>query len=259
MMYDKMLLEKQRLEKEIRYMERKLKTLPEGRLVCAGTKDYPQYYQCIGSKKIYITKQNYAVAEQLALKKYLTLRIRDFRRKLKGVCAYLKANNPDLDTASKLLHSTSKCGRLLESYYRPENAELAQWTRDTYLQNKKYPDQLKHDTVIGLKVRSKSEAMIVRELVECKIPFHYEEELEIEGVRLYPDFTLRHPQTGERIYWEHFGRLDDARYQKNLCQKLQLYMQSGIFPSDQLIVTWETRDTPLTLSEIHYKIQKYLF
>lgn len=28
MVYDKMLLEKQRLEKEIRYMERKLKTLP---------------------------------------------------------------------------------------------------------------------------------------------------------------------------------------------------------------------------------------
>ena len=70
--------------------------------------------------------------------------------------------------------------------------------------------------------------MIVRELVECKIPFHYEEELEIEGVRLYPDFTLRHPQTGVRIYWEHFGRLDDGRYQKILCQKLQLYMQGGI-------------------------------
>ena len=134
--------------------------------------------------------------------------------------------------------------------------QQAQWARDKYLQNKKYPDQLKHDTVIGLKVRSKSEAMIVRELVECKIPFHYEEELEIEGVRLYPDFTLRHPQTGERIYWEHFGRLDDGRYQKILCQKLQLYMQGGILPSDRLIITWETRENPLTLSEIHYKIQK---
>lgn len=259
MLYDAMQVEKRRLEQEICNMERKLETLPQGRLVCAGTKDYPQYYQCIGSKKIYITKQNYLIAEQLALKKYLLCRIRDFRRKLKGVCAYLTTTNPDLDTAPKLLHSTSKCGALLASCFRPENVSLAQWAREEYPQNKKYPDQLKHDTVMGLKVRSKSESMIVRELVACKIPFHYEEELEIDEVRLYPDFTLRHPQTGELYYWEHFGRLDDVRYQKILCQKLQLYMQAGIFPSDRLILTWETRNTPLTLKEIHYQIQKNLF
>ena len=258
MIYDEMLLEKQQLEKEIRYMERKVKTLPEGRLICTGTKDYPQYYQQVGTEKKYISKQNRRLAEELALKKYFTLRIRDSRRKLKGVCAYLKTSQPDLDATPRILHSTSKCAALLAPGFRPFHEDLAQWAQGNYVKNDKYPQQLRHETVNGLKVRSKSEAMIAMELAVYRIPFHYEEELELEDVRLYPDFTLRHPKTGEVLYWEHFGRLDDAGYQKNMCQKLQLYMRNGIFPSDRLIVTWETQNTPLSQKEIDYKIQKYL-
>lgn len=239
MLYDDMQAEKRRLEQELRSMEQKLTKLPEGRLVCGGSKARPRYYQCIGNKRKYITKSNYHLAEQLAEKTYIKARLKDIRRQLKGIVAYLKSNYPDLDTAPKLVQSTSKYSKLLVPLFRPAN------------------EVLKQDTVNGLKVRSKSEAMIVLELAKCRIPFHYEEKLEIEEVCLHPDFTLRHPKTGKTIYWEHFGYLEDASYQRILCHKLQLYMSGHIFPEEGLIITWETRERPLQLSEIRQKIQKH--
>ncbi|MBR5280188.1 MAG: hypothetical protein IKU26_04385 [Clostridia bacterium] len=257
MLYEKMLLEKQRLEKDIRYMERKLKTLPEGRLICTGTKAKPQFYYAIGSKRKYLSMKETAFITQLAEKKYYQAKLQDCKRQLKGVIAYLKTHNPALDTATKLLTATTKCSELLAPIFRPTNELLAQWMTASYVQNNKYPNQLRHETVHGIKVRSKSESLITLQLVTHKIPFHYEEELELGDIRLYPDFTLRHPKTGELYYWEHFGCLEDVSYQKTVCQKLQLYMREGIYPDTNLIITWETREKPLTIRDIQDTIQKY--
>lgn len=32
---------------------------------------------------------------------------------------------------------------------------------------------------------------------------------------IHPDFTVRHPITGKRIYWEHFGMMDDQEYRND--------------------------------------------
>jgi len=52
------------------------------------------------------------------------------------------------------------------------------------------------------------------------IPFRYECALQLDNITIYPDFTIRHPQTGETIYWEHFGRMDKDDYSKNAFSKL---------------------------------------
>ena len=257
MIYDDVVRQREQLEREIDFLENRLSQLPEGKLICGGSQASPQFYQGLGSKRIYLSKKDWDLVEQLAEKKYYEARLRDCRRQLKGVIAYLEFNNPSLSVAPKLLHSSSKCSKPLAHLLRPKNMALAQWAESSYVKNDRYPDQLKHDTVRGLKVRSKAEAMIVMQLVAHKIPFHYEEELAIEEIRLYPDFTLRHPKTGAVYYWEHFGCLDDDIYQKNVCKKLQLYMRNHILPSTNLIITWESGEKPLALSEIQHEIQKH--
>ncbi len=259
MLYDKMLLEKQRLEKEIRYMERKLKLLPEGRLVCTGTKEHPKYYCYVGKVKKYIRKRDYRLVEQLAAKKFFTERVKDYRRQLEGVEAYLKKNDPMLNTAPKLLKENSPCSRPLAAIFRPQKEELAKWAAEPYRKSTYHPEQLRHDTVNGLKVRSKSEAMIAMLLAEYKIPFRYEDQVYLCEIGFHPDFTIRHPKTGEIFYWEHFGFVENPKYQRDACERLQLYMCEKIYPSVNLIITWETREKPLTISEIRYKIQKYFF
>lgn len=127
-----------------------------------------------------------------------------------------------------------------------------------YEHNTKYKEQLIHKTSSGNLVRSKSEAMIDMFLYMNRIPFRYECALQLGDTTLYPDFTIRHPQTGELYYWEHFGRMDDPFYYKNVFSKLHLYTSHGIIPSIHLITTYETKENPLS-SEIIEKIIEHYF
>lgn len=78
-----------------------------------------------------------------------------------------------------------------------------------------------------------------------------------EQNRKYPDFTLRHPLTGNYFYWEHFGMMDNPAYCRNVSSKLQLYFSHGIIPSINLITTYETKDDPLDVEIVEGIIQHY--
>ena len=58
-------------------------------------------------------------------------------------------------------------------------------------------------------LRSKSEAMIEQALFYANIPYRYECKLELDNKILYPDFTMLHPETKEKYYWEHMGMMDN--------------------------------------------------
>ncbi len=118
MLYDNVVQAQKRLEQEIDFIEKRLRQLPEGKLICTGSVEHPRFYQHVGSVKKYIAKQNYEIVE-------------------------------------------------------------------------------------------------------------------------------------------HFGRVDDESYQKSVCYKLQLYMHGDILPSANLIITWESKEKPLTLREIQHVIQTH--
>ena len=46
---------------------------------------------------------------------------------------------------------------------------------------------------------------------------------------VYPDFTFLSPKTGEEIYWEHDGRMDDPEYARKAIKKIETYEKNGIF------------------------------
>lgn len=95
-------------------------------------------------------------------------------------------------------------------------------------------------------------------LFSHQIPFRYECELILGTHVLYPDFTIRHPKTGNVYYWEHFGLMDNPSYCRNVSLKLQEYSLNGIIPSIQLITTYETNKHPLN-PEIIEKIINHYF
>lgn len=148
--------------------------------------------------------------------------------------------------------------RYLQNKKQDITREIAAWEQAPYVKSTKYPNQLRLQTVNGLTVRSKSESIIALCLYTHRIPFHYEERLTIGGIDIYPDFTLRHPQTGETFYWEHVGRPDDSIYRASFLDKLNLYLAHGIIPGKNLILTWETGDHPLSAAEVEQQIQQFL-
>lgn len=117
-------------------------------------------------------------------------------------------------------------------------------------QNPQNKENLIHKASSGNWVRSKSEAIIDMVLYTNHIPFRYECKLQLGRVTLYPDFTIRHPRTGKLYYWEHFGMMDDETYLKKTCSKIQTYARNGIYPSINLIATFETKEQPWIVTKL---------
>ena len=52
-----------------------------------------------------------------------------------------------------------------------------------------------------------------------EFPFDMKINSSLENTFLYPDFTARHPKTGQVYYWEHFGLMDQPEYNKQSLTK----------------------------------------
>ena len=252
-----MLSESRRLDKQISHLENQLKNFPNGKLVCTRNQNRYKWYQSDGHNCTYIPKKNHQFAEQLAVKKFLSLSLEDSIAEKRAIQYYLNHHHTDTGKAERLLTENSEFKNLLASHFTPLSQELSDWANADYPHNPKYPEQLLHKSSSNNLLRSKSEAMIDMILHTSKIPFRYECILQLGELTLYPDFTIRHPKTGQFYYWEHFGMMDYPAYSRKVSSKLDLYISHGIIPSIHLITTYETQDHPLSFEVINKLVKHY--
>ncbi len=248
--------EHRRLCLQLEDIEAKLAALPQGKLICTRNGRHYKWYQTDGHQKNYIPRREQNLARQLAEKKYMSLQSQYITQEKRAIEYYLSHHKDGSSPAEKLL-TAPQYKELLIPHFTPVSQELSIWASAPYEQNRKYPEQLIYKTGSGNIVRSKSEAMIDMLLHVNSIPFRYECELQLGETTLYPDFTLRHPMTGNLFYWEHFGMMDNPAYCRNVSSKLQLYFSHGIIPSINLITTYETKDNPLDVEIVEGIIQHY--
>ena len=108
------------------------------------------------------------------------------------------------------------------------------------------------------RVRSKSELIIADLLNKEEIPYRYECPIYLKGMgKIYPDFTVLNVKQRKEYYWEHFGMMDDPVYVKKTLQKITAYELNGIFPGEELIITYETRKNPLNRKVVNSIIRHY--
>ena len=255
--YNKMLIESKRLDAEINTLQTQISKLPPGKLICTLNTNRYKWYQSDGHTKVYIPKKNLQLAQELARKKYLSLLLDDKIKEKRAIEFYLKHYPSNIGRADELLIQESEYKKLLTPYFTPLSQELLQWQNSSYDKNPNYPEQLIHKSTSGNFVRSKSEAIIDMFLYNNKIPFQYECALQLDETIIYPDFTIRHPKTGTFYYWEHFGMMDDPNYCRNACLKMQTYTSNGIIPTVHLIMTFETREHPLSTDMIEGIVEYY--
>ena len=255
--YERVQSEFKQIDNQINSLKKKLQELPAGKLICSKNQSRYKWYQSDGHSKTYIPKANRKLAEDLAAKKYLSLSLEDLEKERRAIQFYLDHHAPT-GKAEKLLSESSEYQNLLTPYFTPLNQELADWMNSPYEHNPYHTEHVNHDSLSGNTLRSKAESMIDMLLYIHRIPFRYESPLQLKDKIIYPDFTIRHPQTGEFYYWEHFGMMDDPTYSKSAYLKLQQYNACGIVPSIQLITTYETSEHPLSTEQIQ-KIIEYYF
>ena len=262
--------EKARLLQEKASIECQIHDAPPGTLTFVKNKSKDKIYykwyvrnEKSGSRrsKKYLRRQEKKFAKTLAKKGLLQARLDDITRELKALDAYL-SKHCDSSFFRKLVSSPGY-GELYAGDEIPINPdikeELEKWAHDEFETNPYHPEERNVPTDYGIFVRSKSEAIILMLLVMYNIPFRYECRLDVAGNTYYPDFTIRHPLTGETIYWEHAGKMHDPAYRSDFLTKTRVYFNNGILPDHNLILTFESEGHPLDMSIVMDKFREFFF
>lgn len=146
-----------------------------------------------------------------------------------------------------------------QCYYEiPGLNNESNWVHESYNRCNLYPEKLIHTTVNGMKVRSKSEAIIADMLYMNEVPYRYEAELILNESKYYPDFTILNPRNGKIIYWEHFGMTECSRYAMTMEQKLKSYMKHGVTIWNNLITTFDHDNGSINTQDINNIIKAFL-
>lgn len=262
---------KQKLLEEEHYLKHILTEIsnknvnpPKGSLRISVDKNNVRYFQCIpkekGQKKqeIYIPKTNKELPVQLAQSKYndnlrnlVTRRLEQLRRILKDY-----ADN-EIDQIYTKEHPERQ--KLIHPIQPTWEQRFTEWKNEEY-RGKIFDQTLPVITTAkGERVRSKSEKILADYFYHAGITYKYECPLILKGVgTVYPDFTFLSPGTGEEIYWEHDGRMDDPEYARNAIRKIETYEKNGIFPGKNLILTFETSRDVLDMKVVQKLVREYL-
>lgn len=264
---DSMTKWKEMLHKEQKYLQELLNQLEKqekrnlaGRLRISSDRGYPRYYHCKGDDKrgVYISKKNLELARQLAQKEYDEKLQKYIAKRLKQVGKILKSDTEEeIDEVYETLHEARK--QLVTPIQPTWEQQLEQWKKESY-QGKESPgDSIVIYTEKGERVRSKSEKILADYFYHKGIPYQYEKPLLLQGFGVvYPDFTFLSPRTRREIYWEHDGKMDDPAYAKSAVRKIDTYQKNGIYPGENLILTFETSDMPLGTRTIQEMVRRFL-
>lgn len=206
-------------------------------------------------EKKYLGRKDEKVLHQLASDLFRQSSIRVKERQLTAVKAYIRTIEKAEKRSLQVMNDPDIRQLLQSDYTLPQY--LKEWEYADYPHNPSHPEALNISAAGGRMVRSKSESIIISELVKAGIPFRYECQLQIKGMTVYPDFMIRHPITGKLFLWEHLGMMDDSNYAAAASRKIEAYIKSGYIPMINLIITSETKEHPLDFRMVQMMIQCY--
>jgi len=246
-------------EKILSESRKVLRAAPAGRLRCRKRKFKTTFYYRTCEKGVESENNitnNIKLQKQL-IRKELSRLASKYAKKNIMALKRLQEDYRDNDIASVLKtvsasykEAVKACG--FEDSRRWAAAQSKQYNYD--------PKKHIHETISGVKVRSKSEALIANILTENGIPFCYEKPFELpgqEGSIFYPDFTIELPD-GRKLLWEHLGLLHDFEYCLHNAEKLQSYQLSGFVIGENLIITQDDVHGGCSSKLIHHIIKTYI-
>ena len=251
--------EQKRLEEIIAKAKKENEHMPEGNLRISKHKNRCRYYHCVHDRNgIYIPKRNMILREQLAQKAYNSSIINIAEEQLAKINKMLEIDaDEEMKKMYDSLHPDRK--KLINPIEDTWENNLQKWFAAPY-QGKEFQEGAPMIlTENGERVRSKSEKILADYFYHAGISYKYEHPIFLKGFGVvYPDFTFLSRKTGEEIYWEHDGRMDDPEYARKAIRKIETYEKNGIFPGQKLILTFETLQDGLDMKVVESLVKEYL-
>lgn len=220
-----------------------------------------QYYivtQKGDTKGTYLPRKEIRKAKALAQRDYNRAAESIIKKQLAAIDTFLKAYRPNaLDQAFTKQHPGRRA--LIAPVREPDSEFIEAWRHLPYTGKAFEINAPEFYTANGIRVRSKSEVIIADTLDRAGIPYRYEFPTSVKGWgTLYPDFTCLRPSTREEVIWEHFGLMGEPDYAENAVQKLAHYAASGYTIGKNLIATFESAATPLSVKQVQAYIKALL-
>ena len=209
----------------IENIEKKLKVLPEGRIVVRRQNGNVYYYFAKPkTKDRYLTKADAKLISQLLQKRYLKEVLKAAKNELAVLSKMLTLYPEDLpEELYKKLPEELRTG--VEPVILGNEQDAREWMNEPFIGKPFKDDAPVYKTIKGERVRSKSEVMIADRMFFRGVPYKYECPIMIDGQVIHPDFTMK--------------RMSDNKLIVNL------YNQAGIMQGDRLTFSFETADKPL--------------
>ena len=255
----RLICEKKELEQVCQRAEKQLRTAPEGMIRVIKHHGSVQFFLRADEKDRngeYMPRSQEKLIRALLQKKYDLQLLKKAGAQLKVIDRFLGAYDPEA-----LVKAYERSGRLVKNLLDPVEVSDPDfryaWESLQYIGKEFREDTPAHFTRRGERVRSKSEVLIADGLDEAGIPYRYECPLKLKDRIIYPDFTILCVRERVEKYWEHYGMMDDSEYRNTAEQKTRNYIEAGIIPGKQLIITSETYRLPLNKNIISQLIKQY--
>ena len=88
--YETMLLQQKQLQQKLTDIQKQLQQLPEGKLICTRCGNRTKWYRSDGHTKTYIPKDQKPHASQLAIRRYLLEKQKEYQKNLDALAYYFR-------------------------------------------------------------------------------------------------------------------------------------------------------------------------
>lgn len=110
----------------------------------------------------------------------------------------------------------------------------------------------------GTIFRSKSEREFAEYLDTIGIEYKYEPLMRFNNTDVYPDFVCFIPELGIGFIIEHFGMMDSPRYLERAKRAITGYLNQGLLPGIDILLTYERENTPPRTNYFESQINRIL-
>ena len=242
-------------------IERSKKKRVQGKLRVCSRGDRFQYYRRDNPTDFngsYICKENIQMARDIAQQDYNEQFLKALQEEINVLNKFLQTYpKENAEKVYEKLHKGRK--ELVTPWIETEEDFLRKWQEHTYHGLEYKGDAVEFYTLRGERVRSKSELIIADMLEREKIPYHYECPIFLNGYgEVYPDFTVLNVKNRKEFYWEHMGMMEDPIYAEKAMKKIRTYEQNGYYVGRDLILTFESKNVPISQKQVANTIECFL-
>ena len=206
----------------------------------------------------YISKENIQVAKDIAQHDYTEQFLKVLQEEINVLNRFLKTYPAEIiENVYENLHRGRK--ELITPWIESEEDFFRKWQGYEFQGLGYAEDTPEFYTQKGERVRSKSELIIADMLEKENIPYRYECPIFLKGFgKVYPDFTVLNKRKKKEFYWEHLGMMDDPVYAEKAMKKIRTYEQNGYCVGIDLILTFESKNVPISQKQISNIIGYFL-